>query len=94
MRRRAVLGRSIFGILDKNLVVHALDKIRHRLAQARLGLGETDVALKELDQAIALDPNNGEAWGLMAMALRNAVEHSPSNQTAVCFIHLASSRSG
>ena len=35
-----------------------------------------------LRQATALDPNNAEAWGLMAMALRNAVEHSPPNETA------------
>ena len=35
-----------------------------------------------LRQATTLDPENAEAWGLLAMALRNAVEHSPANETA------------
>ncbi|MGZ8998873.1 MAG: winged helix-turn-helix domain-containing protein [Allosphingosinicella sp.] len=36
-----------------------------------------------LRQATALDSENAEAWGLLAMALRNAVEHSPAIETAI-----------
>ncbi len=33
-------------------------------------------------QATALDPGNDEAWGLLALALRNVIEHAPPHQTA------------
>lgn len=35
-----------------------------------------------LTEATAIDPNNAEAWGLLALAWRNAAEHSPPDQTA------------
>ena len=33
-------------------------------------------------QAAKLDPGNDEAWGLLALALRNVIEHAPPNLTA------------
>jgi DNA-binding winged helix-turn-helix (wHTH) protein/Flp pilus assembly protein TadD len=33
-------------------------------------------------QAAKLDPGNDEAWGLLALALRNVIEQAPPNQTA------------
>jgi len=32
-------------------------------------------------QAAELDPGNDEAWGLLALALRNVIEHAPPNKT-------------
>ncbi|HYC95459.1 MAG TPA: winged helix-turn-helix domain-containing protein, partial [Sphingomicrobium sp.] len=33
-------------------------------------------------QAAKLDPGNDEAWGWLALALRNVIEHAPPNQTS------------
>jgi DNA-binding winged helix-turn-helix (wHTH) protein/Flp pilus assembly protein TadD len=35
-----------------------------------------------LRRAVQIEPNNAEAWGLLALALRNAVEHSPPDRSA------------
>jgi len=34
-----------------------------------------------LREAVALDPANAEAWGLLALALRNAAENAPAQET-------------
>lgn len=41
-------------------------------------------------QAVRLDPRNDEAWGLLALALRNVIEHAPPNQTAAAVLECES----
>jgi DNA-binding winged helix-turn-helix (wHTH) protein len=40
-------------------------------------------AIAVLGEAARLEPGNAEAWGLLALAWRNAVEHGPPDRTAV-----------
>lgn len=41
-------------------------------------------------QAAKLDPGNDEAWGLLALALRNVIEHAPPNQTSAAVLECES----
>ena len=41
-------------------------------------------------QAAKLDPDNDEAWGLLALALRNVIEQAPPNQTAAAVLECES----
>jgi DNA polymerase-3 subunit epsilon len=46
------LGRSIFAILDRNLITHALDNIRHRLSQGNVQPVANFVTTSQADQLI------------------------------------------
>jgi DNA-binding winged helix-turn-helix (wHTH) protein len=39
-------------------------------------------AIRVLDEAVRLEPGNAEAWGLLALAWRNSVEHGPPDHTS------------
>ena len=41
-------------------------------------------------QAATLNPGNDEAWGLLALALRNVIEHAPPNQTSAAVLECES----
>ena len=41
-------------------------------------------------QATKLDPGNGEAWGLLALALRNVIEQAPPSETAAAVLECES----
>ena len=41
-------------------------------------------------QATKLDPGNDEAWGLLALALRNVIEQAPPNQTTAAVLECES----
>lgn len=38
--------------------------------------------IRFLEEAVSVEPGNAEAWGLLALARRNAVEHGPPDQTS------------
>ena len=42
----------------------------------------TPQGIRLLKEAVRMEPANAEAWGLLALAWRNAVEHGPPDQTA------------
>ena len=55
---------------------------RGRLA-IRDELPESDAqGVRFLRAAVAIEPDNAEAWGLLSLALRNTVEHSSASETA------------
>ena len=69
----------------------ARDRADHRVAKSlddgkrilREGWPDSDRQGVDLfRRAAELDPGNDEAWGLLAMSLRNVIEHAPPNQTA------------
>ena len=41
-------------------------------------------------QAAKLDPDNDEAWGWLALSLRNVIEHAPPNQTSAAVLECES----
>lgn len=79
----AAAGLGIWSSLRNSIDPRAAELIDRGRQALRHDLPSSDEqGVGFLRQAVAIEPNNAEAWGLLAFALRNVAENAPPQETA------------